>query len=104
MNEQWVVPIVVAIVTGFGASGLAALFMIPKQRQAIDANATYQLTQSVVLASQELENLRVKMREVTNELNQERLLRVAAEERLRAWVSQPPYPAPPGRHQGGDGT
>lgn len=104
MNANVVVPIVVGLLAAFGGTGLAALFMIPKQKQAIDASATYQLTQSIVLASRELEDLRKEIRTVTAELTsataeltRERTLRLVYEERLKAWGSRgaAPYPPPP---------
>lgn len=100
MNANLVVTIVVALVAAFGATGIAALLMVPKQRQQMDATSTYQLTQSVVLASQELDRLRAQVRDMSSELDREKRLREVAEARVREWTRLYPPPAglvpPPG--------
>lgn len=93
MNANLVVTVVVAIVAAFGATGIAALLLVPKQRQQIDASSTFQLTQSIVLANQELDRLRERIATLSADFDNERALRRAAEDRLDQWQRRFPPPA-----------
>lgn len=100
MNASWVVPVVVAIIAAFGGTTLVAIALLPKTKSQMDANSTFQLTQSVVLVSQELDRLRDRMREMSAELDREKRLREAAEARVAEWARLYP-PPPPGLPAGG---
>lgn len=93
MNTAVIVPIVVALLAAFGGTGIATLVLLPKTKQQMDATSTFQLTQSVVLASQEVDRLREKVAKLTFELDEQRALRMAAEQRVQEWSRL--YPPPP---------